>query len=205
MTVKAQLKVQLLADSVLVAESDDQGLWRSVFAAIQSGKTDLTSDREQVSRSDAKPKHKRDTISHLAEYAEAIGVSEDELTGACHPQNVAPYVHLDQRYWEGLRSKTGSRGIDSIAPIALAGTLLATWFKYAQIPDGPTVQQSQEVLATIGLRDQNAARSLKNAEWLQVRNGTVQVNPARWSHAMRIVKAYCLMKSPKELLTASEQ
>ena len=39
MAVKAQLNVQLFADSVLVAESDDPQLWRNVFAAIQSGRT----------------------------------------------------------------------------------------------------------------------------------------------------------------------
>ena len=205
MTVKAQLRVQLFADSVLVAESDDQLLWRSVFAAIQSGQKEIATVGDvETQLSPEKPQRDAGPRTPIAMFAAEIGVADDELVGACHPQSVAPYIQLDQRYWEALRNKTGSRGIDAIAPITLAATLLAVWFKHLQITAGPSIQQSQDVLATIGLRDLNAARSLRNAEWLQTRNSAVQINPARWSHAVRIVKAYCLMKAPKELQAASE-
>src|SRR6266850_4249996 len=197
MAVKAQLSVQLFADAVLVAESDDQELWRNVFAAIQTGKAAIADEEERQVAG-----HSRKALvsdSEVAAFAAEVGVTEAELVGACRPQGQTPFIHLDQRYWEALRDRTGSRGIDAVAPASLAATLLSMWFKQVEIAGSPTVQQCQEVLMTIGLRDQNAARSLRNADWLQTRNGTVQINPARWSHALRIVKAYCLKKSPKEL------
>jgi hypothetical protein len=140
----------------------------------------------------------------MAAFAAELDVTEEELTGACGPEVEPPYIHLDQRYWEALRKQTGSRGIDAVAPVVLAATLLAIWFKHG-VGGSPTVRQCQEVLSTIGLRDQNAARSLNNAEWLQARNGSVQINPARWSQAVRIAKAYCVKKSPKELQLISSE
>lgn len=197
MAVKAQLSVQLFADAVLVAESQDQDLWRSVFAAIQSGTTTLAVLTD--ARSSTLATADASAPDSVVSFANELGLSVDEVAGACGPSAEAPFVHLDQRYWEALRQKTGSRGIDAIAPVALAATLLAIWFKHSKQAANPTLQQCQEVLSTIGLRDQNAARSLRNADWLQSRNGSVQVNPARWSQAVRIAKAYCLKKSPKEL------
>jgi hypothetical protein len=205
MAVKAQLNVQLFADSVLVAESDDPQLWRNVFAAIQSGRSgaEILEAETPSSMAGEAAANRRSVVGPVAGFANELEVTEEELVGACGPTTEAPYIHLDQRYWEALRRQTGSRGIDAVAPVALAATLLAIWFKHAQIGGNPSVRQCQEVLATIGLRDQNAARSLTNAEWLQSRNGTVQINPAQWSQAVRIGKAYCLKKSPKELQTTS--
>jgi hypothetical protein len=204
MAVKAQLSIQLFADAVLVAESDDHELWRRVFAAIQTGKA-VVADNDGSDRSTPSPKRILDPDRPTAAFAAELGVSEEELIGACGPTAQPPFVHLDQRYWEALRAKTGSRGIDAIAPVALAATLLAMWFKHGQIEGPPTVQQCQVTLETIGLRDQNAARSLRNAEWLQTRNGSVLINPAQWSQAVRIARAYCLKKSPRELQAASQE
>jgi hypothetical protein len=204
MAVKARLGIQLYADSVLVAESDDHELWRKVFAAIQTGKAVVAED-ESDDRNTASAKGTLGPDRPIAAFATELGVSEEELVGACGPTMQPPFIHLDQRYWEALRTRTGSRGIDAIAPVALAATLLAMWFKHGQIEGSPTVQHCQAALATIGLRDQNAARSLRNADWLQTRNGTVLINPAQWSQAVRIAKAYCLRKSPRELQAGSQE
>jgi hypothetical protein len=204
MAVKAQLNIHLYADSVLVAESSDHELWRKVFAAIQTGKA-FTADDDVETPVAAMAKRSLSQGGPIAAFASELGVPEDDVLGACGPTAQAPYIHLDQRYWEALRNKTGSRGSDAIAPVALAATLLALWFKHGQIEGGLTVQHCQATLATINLRDQNAARSLRNAEWLQTRNGAVVINPAQWSQAVRIAKAYCLKKSPRELQTDSQE
>lgn len=204
MAVKAQLNIQLYADSVLVAESSDHELWRKVFAAIQTGKA-FTADDDVETPLAATAKRSLSQDGPVAAFASELGVPENEVVGACGPIAQAPYIHLDQRYWEALRNKTGSRGIDAIAPVALAATLLALWFKHGQIEGPLTIQHCQATLATINLRDQNAARSLRNAEWLQTRNGALVINPAQWSQAVRIAKAYCLKKSPRELQTASQE
>lgn len=200
MAVTAALKVQLLADAVVVAESDDPQLWHGVFAAIHSGGSlaetapkgaDSSAARSTV---DDQPNPSDKTVD---KFAHELGTTTEELVGACAPDLEPPYVRLDQRYWEALRTNTGSRGKSSVAPVALAGTLLCLWFTHARLGN-PTIKQCQDVLASINLRDQNAARSLRNADWLQTRNGTVVVNPAQWSQAIRIAKAYCLKKAPKE-------
>lgn len=206
MAVTAKLNVKLLADTVVVAESDDAELWRRVFAAIQTGKPMLGShddggDEQDESRAEEVlvKKGRRRSDGPLNAFAEELGVDVNEMVGACAPETAEPYIRLDQRYWEALRLKTGSRGRTSIAPVVLAGTLLCLWFKHAGMDGNPTIQQCQTVLATINLRDQNAARSLRNADWLQTRGGTVVINPAQWSQAVKVAKAYCLKKAPKEV------
>lgn len=205
MTVKAKLKIQLLANSVVVAESEDRMLWQRVLGAIQKGiavkggdgSMDLTED-EGLLDEPLTPK-KKDASKGVAAFAKELVVPIDELVGACSPSKDAPFLHLDARYWEALRDNTGSRGRSAVAPIGLAGTLLGLWFKHADIQGHPTVQQCQDVLNTIGLRDQNSSRSLRNTDWLQNRSGSVVINPAQWSTAVRVAKAYCLKIAPKDV------
>jgi hypothetical protein len=201
MALTAALKVQLLAETLVVAESDDPQLWQSVFAAIHSGKSTVN-----AKTADSGPSEKEENTKHhepqpedgpLAKFARELGIGTEEVVGACAPDREPPFVRLDQRYWEALRNNTGSRGRSSVAPVALAATLLCLWFKHAGL-GSPTVRQCQEVLGSINLRDLNPSRSLRNAEWLQARNGNVVVNPAQWSQALRIAKAYCLKTAPKE-------
>jgi hypothetical protein len=213
MAVKAQLKVQLFADAVLVAESDDQQLWRAVFGAVQAGKSELVDTGHRDERSlnsreendgsalQDRPARRRDPRPDgpIASFAEELGVRADDVVGACSPENSAPFIHLDQRYWEALKTNAGLRGRTAISPTALAATLLILWFKHAGLEGNPTVHQCKEVMKTINLEDQNAARSLRNADWLQERSGSVIINPALWSQAVRVAKAYCLKKAPKDV------
>jgi hypothetical protein len=208
MAVTAKLNVKLFADTVIVAESDDAELWRRVFAAIQKGNPAFggnggagkqDDELEERDEETSVKKGRRSGDGPLNAFAEELGVDVNEVVGACAPETTEPYVRLDQRYWEALRVKTGSRGRTAIAPVALAGTLLCLWFKHAGLDGNPTIQQCQAVLLTINLRDQNAARSLHNADWLQTRGGTVVINPAQWSQAVKVAKAYCLKKAPKEV------
>lgn len=202
MAVTAKLALKLFANDVVVAESEDPDLWRRVFTAVQSGKAGSLPDKEDFGEETDRPTQRKKRTSAegpVSSFADELGVDVDEVIGACLPSTDAPYIQLDQRYWEALRRNTGSRGRDAIAPIALAGTLLALWFKHAGIGGNPTIQQCQDVLRTINLRDQNAARSLRNADWLQTRNNGVVINPAQWSQAVRVAKGYCLKQAPKAL------
>ena len=203
MSVKATLKIQLTADSVVVAESEDAELWRKVFSVIQrgtsSGPDELNEENEKnfLSESSSSPE-KAHVLPEkgVKAFAAEVGVSADEIEGACGPTMDAPFIRLDEHYWEGLKSKTAVRGPSSVSPLSLAGTILCVWFKHAGIAGSPTIDQCQSVLTTINLRDANAARSLRNCSWLQGRDNRILINPAQRSKAIRLVKAYCLRKSP---------
>ncbi len=206
MKVTASLRIQLMADNVLVAESEDAELWRRVFTAIQRGSSashgtegldDFSEDAQRTAGQRVNSSSKGgEGIEGLAL---EVGVQPEDLEGACGPRAEAPFIHLDEHYWEALKSKTPVRGPSSISPLALAGTMLCVWFKYAKIASSPTMEQCQAVLRTINLRDANAARSIRNCSWLQARDGGVIINPAQRSKAVRLIKAYCLRKAPSEL------
>jgi hypothetical protein len=207
MVVKAELKVQLFANDVLVAESDDAELWRRVFSSMQ-GKAVLPpedqmdgSDEEGEEEAPARPmrrKHPRPD-GPVEAFAAELGVGIDDVTGACSPDLTSPFIHLDQRYWEALKKNAGQRGRTAIGPTALAATLLCLWFKHAEIAGNPSLKQCTEVLRTIHLRDTNTARTLRNSDWLQTRGENVIINPAQWSKAVRVATAYCLKKAPKDV------
>src|SRR5574341_1050424 len=206
MKVTANLKIQLMAENVLVAESEDAELWRRVFTAIQRGSsTSHSSEGLDDFEEDAqKPAGQRGNSNAqdgegIGGLASEVGVQPEDLEGACGPRMEAPFIHLDEHYWEALKSKTPVRGPSSISPLALAGTMLCVWFKHAKMASSPTIEQCQAVLKTINLRDANAARSIRNCSWLQARDGGVVINPAQRSKAVRLIRAYCLRKSPSEL------
>ncbi len=195
MAVKAKLKVILHADNVLVAESEDPVLWQRVFSAISSGNTSLSDIGEDSGGSD-EVNNQDDSGQNVAgkgikSFAKEIGISRDEAEGAFGPSSEAPFIHLDPHLWESLKKNTPQRGPSSVAPIALAGTILSLWFRHAGIEGAPTIKQCQEVLKTIDLRDQNANRSLRNTEWLQTRGNGIVINPARRSRAINLALAYC--------------
>ncbi len=192
MTVKAKLKIQLLADSVTVAESEDEHLWRNVLSAIQ-GVGGLPAQEEQElprnDKHDVRKKHKRKGAG-ASGFAAELNVSVDELEGACTPINEPPYIHLDEKSWEEFKKNTPTRGSNSVAPLQLAGTLLCLWFKHAGNEKIPTTSDAQAILETIGERDKNASRSIKNCEWLQKRMGGLRINAAKHSRAIAIAKSY---------------
>lgn len=206
MSVKASLKIQLMADNIVIAESEDPELWRKVFSVIQRGTTSASEEiDEDIQDSSLSGNADKPERAHgkpgtgTKGFASEIGVSIDEIEGACGPTLETPFIRLDEHYWEGLKSKTAVRGPSSVSPLALAGTILSVWFKHAGITGNPTIDQCQAVLKTIGLRDANAARSVRNCTWLQARDNGVLVNPAQRSKATRLIRAYCLRKSPTEL------
>lgn len=194
--VKAKLKVVLQADEAVVAESEDAGLWQRVLLAINKG-----SDEDSLvqvaprERQDNPPREEADFLSanasEVARFARLVGVSVDDIQGACAPSKTSPYLTIDMHCWETMKEQTPARGIGSISPMAVAATLLALWMQAAKL-GAATQGEAQKVLATINLRDANAGRSIQASEWLQGRaGGVIVLNPARAKRALAIAKAFC--------------
>lgn len=203
MVVKAKLKVVLQADDVVIAESEDSALWQRVLRAIHapsSSAADVFSE-DHPETLDRPPKPPDASTDSVAGFARWIGVKLEKLEGACSPTLDSPFLQLDPHCWEAFRKGLPERGRNAIGPMQLAGTLLALWFRHARLGN-PTQAQGQAVLDTIGVTDKNPSRAIRNCEWLQLRNGNFQVNPAMISRAIEVARAYC---SRTPLVSATEE
>ena len=201
MAVKAALKIVLMANDIEIAESNDPILWQNVFASITHGQNQVQPSQvvNQPPETGQLPHENQghttqninSSASPLEKFASELGVKIEELEGALAPSNEAPYIHLDSHCWEALKKNTPPKGPQAIPPIALAGTVLAIWFKHAGIEGIPTTKQCHAVLKTIHIVEKNAARALKNTEWLQVRGNGIVINPAQRSRAVKLASSFC--------------
>jgi hypothetical protein len=198
--VKAKLKVVLQADETIVAESDDAALWQRILLAINggAGRSDPLAGAPgaEAGDSDAAKVHKADEnfggeSQELQRFAKWLGIAPSILQGACAPAKVSPYLTLDMHCWNAMKEQTPSRGIGSMSPMAIAGTLMALWMQSAKLGNA-TQAEGQKILATIGTRDSNPVRSIQSSDWLQGRaGGVIVINPARSKRAVAIARAFC--------------
>jgi len=197
MSVKAKLKIRLLADEVVVAEAEDPVLWRKVLASIQApvDKDDSErDDRDQLVEGDnASGSESADAA--LRNFAAELGISVAALEGAATPSKTEPYIQLNQHNWETLKKVTPARGPGSVAPAALAATLAALWARHADLPTPSTALMSK-ILQTINLPTKNLTRALENCEWLLRRGSGWVINPNHVSEAIRVASAYCKREAP---------
>jgi hypothetical protein len=204
--VKATLKVVLQANDTIVAESEDAALWQRVLIAINSGDAkDLDPPARPTERaatdrgSGAAGKHSEGdgesfegADEAVVKFAKSIGVSPEQVVGACYPSKTAPLLSLDMHCWNALKDQTPPRGPGSLSPMAVAATLLSLWKQAAKLGNA-TQAEAQKVLETIHLHDKNPTRSVAGAEWLKaLGGGSVVVNPARIKRATAIARAFCL-------------
>jgi len=194
--LKASLKVQLLANDVIVAESEDPALWQNILSSIHNNNTPDETPRKAF-ESPPKPK-KFPSDNGTDAFASDIGITYDDAIAACNPDMNAPYIHLDDHYWEQFKLNIPARGRNSVAAIALPAILLSIWFKRSGIGGNPTIKQCKDVLRTIHVEEKNVNRSIKNTEWLQKRSENLVINPTMRRKAIAIAKAYCLMKGLDE-------
>jgi len=201
----AALRVVLYADQVVVRQSSDPKLWQDVLAAI-NGRASLKTSASNEAGGEGEELEGKGSESKLSntksgpsigsspleKFAVEIGVSAEEIEGACAPQGTEPFLILDHDAWESFKTQLGERGPLSVAPAAAAATLLALWFKYSGVQTNATVSQAQAVLKTISLRDANAARGIKHSEWLQPRSGgQIVLNPAKITRAKLFARCFC--------------
>lgn len=199
MAVKAKLSVVLKADDVEVAASEDGELWQQVLQAITGGRP-LSAPNPSQAVGSAKADDVRSSLrvgddpprtDPLSRMAAAAGIEPNLLQGACNPTTDAPFIALDAHRYESMRKALPERGPKAIANIAIAGTLLAVWFHYSS-QGNVTQAQAQAVLESLGKRDSNAPRGIRNADWLQPRSGgQFAVNPAEISKALIICRCFC--------------
>lgn len=185
MSEEIDLKVVLLAKGVEVAESADPAIWLSTMALI-TGAGPVVSPS---ARGASQPLGSADPAEEdlIDKFAQEIGVSREQLEGGAGPSTDSPFIHLDHKYWEALRTSAGTK---SVAPIVLAATLLLLWDRHAKIGD-VTIAICGRVLKTIDLPTKNASRGLKNCEWLQLRGNAIKLNPAMISKAEGLACKYC--------------
>lgn len=195
--VQANLKIQLLAEKVVVAESEDPQLWQKVLAAILGEQPNIdqlgVSDDPSLGAEDI-PK---DSSSPIDEFTGLLEIDKNQIVGALSPSDKSPFLHLDARTWEAFKQNYPSRGSNAVPAIVLAGTAVALWFKVMDV-ESPTQAQAKAVLKTIDATGANPTRSLRNCDWLQNRNGRIIINPARISDAIELVRNFCLKQGPNE-------
>lgn len=209
MSVKASLRVVLLANEIIVAESDDSALWQYNLAAITGGRMPSgPSNGDGAGRpmpQEVRPAEQRGDAPHSVSNGGVVGGGVERfaadlqldvalLQAACDPTTDPPYMHLDVRAWQAFKRNTAARGPEAVPPVVLTATLLVLWFRIAQL--GPvTISQAQAVLGTIDARDKNPARGLRNCDWLQTRDDVIRLNPAQFDMALAVARAFCNQQS----------
>ncbi|WP_299981887.1 hypothetical protein [Desulfobacula sp.] len=203
MAVKASLKIILMADDTVVAESDDAILWQNVLVAINSGNSlveqTITSGGTTNSGSDIDSQSDNGQPEEtIACFAKELDISIECLQSACSPKAEPPYIHLDKHYWEALKTALPKRGTKAIADVIIAATILILWKDSANL--GKTaLKEATAVLKTLEVSANNPTRSITNCEWLQIKKGNIVLNPALTSKAINVAKAYCLKQDPNSM------
>jgi len=193
---KEWFEIKLFVKDEEVASSKDLGLWQAVFGAInqREGRTITPTGKGFINNEIGGGKEKGESKDKdIDNFAKIIGISKEELEGACGPSKEPPYIHLDEQYWEALKRQTPVRGRGAISSGVLCATLLTLWFKYAQLGQ-PLLDEVANVEKTINIEDKNFMRSLRKCKWLQIRNEKLTINPAEISKAITLCKAYCTKK-----------
>lgn len=193
---KANLKVCLYADKILVAESEDPILWQRILTSLAQKQTATFAPEEKTKASGPIPPSKinegiNNVTDAIDKFAQELNITREEVIGACQPQMEAPYLTLNKKNWEKFVDNTPTRGPNAISRIGLAGALLCLWFDSAGIEGEPSATDCQNVLKTIALVENNPSRSFSNSPWLMKRGKGFHINPSQTSRAIEIAKAYC--------------
>lgn len=197
--VVAELKIKLYAGNGLVAQSSDRRLWHKILAIIENPDELSEADLARPNQPSAPHKHGFESASTadassndaIKRFAHALGISEEEIQGACQPSFTPPYLHLSGRYYESFLKAVPTRGPGAVSRIGLAATLLCLWAEFGKLGKLPSISDSQAVLSTIHLTESNVTRSFNNSLWLQKTPQGIAINPAKRSRAIEIARIYC--------------
>jgi hypothetical protein len=193
-SIKAALTIVLKAGDITVAEKEDAVLWQQVLAAINADtklSNGLLPMPPDIQGAEAAHTDNGTGHSPLSKFANEIGVKVELLQGSCNPLTQEPYLHLDPHKWEAMKKTIPVRGRGSLSNIVIATTILALWFRAAQLGNA-TLAAAQAVLQDIGTSDANPNRGIQSASWLQSRTGgTVLLNPAEITKAKKLALCFC--------------
>jgi hypothetical protein len=197
MAVKANLRMILMADDVVVAESDDPQLWQAAFRAMTTGAgvgeldpvgaTHLAGARDWLGEEEQLA---------LSAFAEELGVEPAVVRAACSPRAIAPYVFPDKLHWEAFKKCTPERGRTAVSNIVLALTLLLLWAEKIRV-ERVTMRDGTAILRTIGARDEHPGRAVENCAWIERRMNRLVINPEEVSKAIAVARGYCLKRAPE--------
>ncbi len=193
MVIKARLKLILMAEDVVIAETDDPQIWQAALQAIQGDVSCLTPKLDEDSTVEWVPEEERIAIKALAR---ELDVDVQDLMSACHPRPIQPYIFLSKYHWEAFKRNTPERGRNSVSNAVLALTLLLLWAEKAHI-EKITVRDGYAVLRAISARDEHASRAIENCSWLQTVGGGVHLNPEAISEAIAVARAFCKKEPPQ--------
>lgn len=209
------LKVQLLANNQIVAQSEDQGLWLDVMAVISGNRESLAHGRQghgtggggtpggssggearnagggRAATPAAEEEEDDDGATpQVRAFATSLGVTAAELVTACSLGDKAPFMHLDHDCWTDMKTNTPVRGRNSISNIAAAGVLLALWNRQRKVAN-PSTEEVAAVLDTAGIKDDHVHRGLRNSEWLQLKGNEVTLRATMVPGAKEFAKKFC--------------
>jgi hypothetical protein len=187
MDKKPDLIVKLFAGDTLIDQSTDAGLWQRILSEIR-GLVPVQPVSPKAPESLRKEGEEASTP--IKAFAKSVGVQPEEIVGSLDPTSEGPFIHLNSHDWEALKRNTPVKGPGAISPSVLAATALVLWQKHSDTGE-ITLQTARATMSTIDLEDPNAARSVGNCEWLQVKGNRIALNPSRSSAASRLLRAYC--------------
>ena len=196
MAIKAQLKLVLLANDVVIAESEDSVIWQAAFQAIQGADINQVLGNADSSQDEAigwVPEEERTAILSMAD---ELGIEAKDLLTACHPRMIAPYIFPNKHYWEAFKHQTAERGRTAVSNAVLAMTLLLLWAEKINL-DRVTLRDGMAVLRAISARDDHASRAVENCSWLQKRSGRIVLDPEKISRSIAVARAFCTRTSPE--------
>jgi len=193
MALKARLKLVLMAEDVVIAETDDPQIWQAAFQAIQGDAGRLQPEVDEDAAVEWVPEEERVAIKALAK---ELGVEVQDLMSACHPRPIPPYIFLSKHHWEAFKRNTPERGRNSVSNAVLALTLLLLWAEKAHV-ERITVRDGYAVLRAISARDEHASRAIENCSWLQTGGGGVHLNAEAISEAIAVARAFCTKQAPE--------
>ena len=191
MALKARLRLLLMAEDVVVAETEDPEIWQAALQAIQGGTGGLAAPDDAAV--EWVPEEERVAIRALAK---ELGVEVADVMAACHPRTIPPYIFLSKHHWEAFKRNTPERGRNAISNAVLALTLLLLWAEKIYL-ERVTTRDGYAILRAISARDEHASRAIDNCPWLQTGGGRVQINPENISKAIGVARAFCLKRAPE--------
>lgn len=195
MAVTAKLKLILMADDVIVAESEDPDAWQVALDAVRGRAASGGAPKNSEVGELAEWVSEEERLAIRA-FAQGLGVAPRDVLAACHPRAIAPYVFLSKDYWEAFKRNTPERGRNAVSNAVLAMTLLLLWGERIRL-DKVSLRDAYAILRTIGARDEHASRAVENCSWLQVGFNRVRLDPGEVSKAVVVARAFCLRESPQ--------